>query len=208
MKQLIPLLIFLSVITNLSAQRSEYIRKHYTKKEVYIPMRDGIRLYTAIYTPTDSSKKYPILLVKTPYGIKPYGNDTFPSTIGPSAYLEKEKYIFVHQDARGMFLSEGYMQQMTPHLPVKPDSSYTDNSTDTWDAVEWLLTHTNNNGCVGLWGISYRGFYASSGIINAHPAIRCSSPQAPIADWYTGDDVHHHGAFALLPSSSYFVILA
>lgn len=167
-------------------------------------MRDGVRLFTAIYSPVDSSVTYPILFVKTPYGIKPYGEDSFPNQIGPSTYLEKEKYIFVHQDERGMFMSEGSMKQMTPHLAVKPDSTYIDNSSDTYDAVKWLIKHTNNNGSVGLWGISYRGFYASSGIINAHPAIKCSSPQAPIADWFVGDDLHHNGAFGLLPAFNFF----
>jgi hypothetical protein len=203
MKNLTTLLL-LTWIFNLNyAQRAEFIKDNYTKKEVYIPMRDGVRLFTAIYTPKDTSGVYPIMMVKTPYGIKPYGEKNFPEAIGPSFYLEKEKYIFVHQDTRGMFMSEGTMLQMTPHLPVKPDSSFVDNSTDTWDAVEWLIHHTNNNGKVGLWGISYRGFYASSGIIDAHPAIKCSSPQACIADWFVGDDVHHNGAFALLPSYNF-----
>jgi uncharacterized protein len=188
-------------------EESNSLKKLYSKKEVYIPMRDGAQLYTAIYSPRDTSVKYPILMVKTPYGIKPYGKDNFPEHIGPSEYLEKEKYIFVHQDARGMFLSTGVMDQMTPHLEEKPDSSFVDNSTDTWDAVEWLMKHTRNNGNVGLWGISYRGFYAASGIIDAHPAIKCSSPQAPIADWYTGDDMHHNGAFSLLPAFSFLEVV-
>lgn len=196
---IIPLSLLLASI-NSHAQRAEYIKENYTKKEVYIPMRDGVRLFTAIYSPKDTSQNYPIMMVKTPYGIKPYGEENFPEKIGPSFYLEKEKYIFVHQDARGMFMSEGHMLQMTPHLPDKPDSTYIDNSSDTFDAVDWLLANTNNNGRVGLWGISYRGFYASSGIIDAHPAITCSSPQACIADWFIGDDIHHNGAFALLPS--------
>jgi uncharacterized protein len=203
MKNLTLPLLLLFAFCNTRAQRAEYIKEHYTKKEVYIPMRDGVRLFTAVYTPNDTSQVYPIMMVKTPYGIKPYGEKNFSEHIGPSFSLEKEKYIFVHQDARGMFMSEGTMLQMTPHLPVKPDSSFVDNSTDTWDAVDWLIRHTKNNGKVGLWGISYRGFYASSGIINAHPAIVCSSPQACIADWFIGDDVHHNGAFALLPSYNF-----
>lgn len=199
LKILIPLVI---LITNLPlrAQRADFIKKNYSKKEVYIPMRDGVRLYSAIYTPIDTTGTYPIMMVKTPYGIKPYGKDNYPEKIGPSFYMEKEKFIFVHQDARGMFMSEGSMLHMTPHIPNKPDSTFIDNSTDTYDAVEWLIQNTNNNGKVGLWGISYRGFYASSGIIDAHPAIACSSPQACIADWFIGDDVHHNGAFSLLPS--------
>ncbi len=188
----------------LAAQGTDYIKKHYSKREVYITMRDGVRLFTAIYSPRDTSINYPIMIVKTPYGIKPYGKENYPETIGPSLYLAQEKYIFVYQDARGMFMSEGYMDQMTPHLFEKPDSTYVDNSSDTFDTVEWLLKNTNNNGKVGLWGISYRGFYASSGIINAHPAIVCSSPQAPIADWFIGDDLHHNGAFSLMSTFDFF----
>ncbi len=200
--------LFLLFLAEISiAQGTDYIRKNYTKQEVYITMRDGIRLFTAIYSPRDSSVEYPILMVKTPYGIPPYGEENYPESIGPSVYLAEEKYIFVYQDARGMFLSEGYMSQMTPHLTEKPDSTYVDNSSDTFDTVEWLLKNTHNNGKVGLWGISYRGFYASSGIINAHPAIVCSSPQAPIADWFIGDDMHHHGAFALLPGFGFFEVV-
>ncbi len=164
-------------------------------------MRDGTELFTAIYIPKDTSVKYPIMMVKTPYGIRPYGEDNYPETLGPSEYMMKDKYIFVYQDARGMFKSGGVFTQMTPHIPDKRDSTHTDNSSDTYDTAEWLLTHLNHhNGRIGLWGISYRGFYASSGIIDAHPAIVCSSPQAPIADWFKGDDVHHNGAFALLSS--------
>jgi putative CocE/NonD family hydrolase len=204
MKNLTTTLLLFLAINAIFAQRTDFIQQNYVKKEVYIPMRDGTRLYTAIYSPRDSLVKYPILMVKTPYGIRPYGEENFPEAIGPSPYLEREKYIFVHQDARGMFMSEGRMVEMTPHLTLKPDSTYVDNSTDTYDAVEWLLHHTNNNGKVCLWGISYRGFYASSGIIDAHPALACSSPQACIADWFVGDDVHHNGAFALLPNYLFY----
>jgi uncharacterized protein len=201
-------IIILILIPSLAyGQESDLLKKNYKKKEVYIPMRDGAKLFTAIYSPCDSSVKYPILFVKTPYGLKPYGENNYPQRIGPSTYLEQEKYIFVHQDARGMFKSTGEMDQMTPYLSVKPDSTYVDNSSDTYDAVQWLLNNTNNNGCVGLWGISYRGFYASSGSINAHPAIKCSSPQAPIADWYIGDDMHHNGAFALLSAFNFLEVV-
>ncbi|MBA7547978.1 Cocaine esterase [subsurface metagenome] len=144
------------------------------------------------------------MIVKTPYGIKPYGEENYPENIGPSPYLAKEQYIFVYIDARGMFMSEGKMLQMTPHLPIKSDSTYVDESSDTYDVVEWLLKHTHNNGKAGLWGISYRGYYAAAGIIDAHPAIVCSSPQAPIADWYIGDDIHHNGAFSLMPAFDFF----
>ncbi len=200
----ISLTLFFLAFKFASAQRADFIKENYSKKEVFIPMRDGAKLFAAIYTPNDTSETYPIMIVKTPYGIRPYGEENYHEQIGPSAYLEKEKYIFVHIDARGMFMSNGKMLQMTPHQPSKPDSSYVDESTDTYDVAEWLIQYTKNNGNIGLWGISYRGFYASAGIIDAHPAIKCSSPQAPIADWYIGDDIHHNGAFELLSSFDFF----
>ena len=200
--------IFISILTftigSLSGQRTDFIKENYSKQEVRIPMRDGITLYAAIYSPRDTSATFPILMVKTPYGNMPYGNENYPEKIGPSNYLEQEKYIFVHVDARGTFMSEGKLMEMTPHLDTKPDSLNIDESSDTYDIVDWLIKHTNNNGNVGIWGISYRGFYASAGIIDAHPAIKCSSPQAPIANWFTGDDMHHHGAFSLLPGFAFF----
>jgi hypothetical protein len=190
-----------------SAQGTDYLRMNYEKKEVRIPMRDGVTLFTAIYSPRDISVKYPILFVKTPYGLKNYGPDNYPESIGPSEYLAREKFIIVYQEARGTFLSEGIEDQMAPHLPSKPDPASIDHSSDTYDAVDWLIKNTNTNGKVGIWGISYRGFYASSGIIDAHPAIVCSSPQAPIADWFAGDDLHHNGAFALMGSFLFFEIV-
>lgn len=201
----ITLFLSLSLLILSLSQASTYNPKgHYYKQEVYIPMRDGVRLYTAIYTPKDTSKTYPIMMVKTPYGIKPYGTYTFPEKIGPSEYMAREGYIFVYQDARGRFMSEGTYVEMVPHIDNKKDTTQIDNSSDTYDAVEWLIKNLKyNNGKVGLWGISYRGFYAASGIIDAHPAIKCSSPQAPIADWFVGDDVHHNGAFALITSFNF-----
>lgn len=186
---------------------AQYVKENYTKQEVAIPMSDGIKLYTAIYSPKDKSKTYPILFCRSPYGIRPYGEDNFPDKIGPSEYLMKAGYIIVYQNVRGKFLSEGKYLEMTPHQIDKTNVENVDNSSDTFDSIEWLLKNTNNNGKVGLWGISYRGFYVSAGIIDAHPAIKCASPQAPISDWFIGDDVHHNGAFALLPNAIFFEIL-
>ena len=201
--------LFLLLVWNQIAYSEEttFVEENYTKQEVAIPMRDGAKLFTAIYSPKDKTKTYPILFCRTPYGVKPYGEDKYPEKIGPSEYLMKSGYIIVYQDARGKFMSEGAYLEMTPHQADKTDVKHVDNSSDTFDSIEWLLKNTNNNGKVGLWGISYRGFYVSASIINAHPAIKCASPQAPISDWFIGDDVHHNGAFELLSSTVFFEVL-
>jgi putative CocE/NonD family hydrolase len=178
-------------------ERADYVRENYTKYEVRIPMRDGVKLFTAIYTPNDISKKYPILLLRTPYSIGPYGPDQYRSNIGPHEEFEKEGFIFVYQDVRGRFMSEGQFVHMTPHVEKKKSNSDIDESTDTYDTIAWLLEHVpNHNGKVGQWGISYPGFYTSAGAIDSHPALKAVSPQAPVSDFYW-DDVYHHGAFLL-----------
>jgi putative CocE/NonD family hydrolase len=160
-------------------------------------MRDGVRLFTAIYAPNDRSKTYPILLLRTPYSIGPYGSDRYKGGIGPHEAFEKEGFIFVYQDVRGRFMSEGEFVHMTPHVAHKMSDSDTDESTDTYDTIAWLLEHVpNHNGKVGQWGISYPGFYTSAGAIDSHPALKAVSPQAPVAD-FCWDDVYHHGAFLL-----------
>ncbi|MBN2610341.1 MAG: CocE/NonD family hydrolase [Bacteroidales bacterium] len=168
-------------------------------------MRDGVKLFTTVYTPKDSLIEYPVMMIRTPYGVKPYGTDTFPVLLGPSKYLMEEKYIFIYQDVRGKFMSEGDFDNMTPHVADKKTGQEIDQGTDTYDAVEWILKNVrHHNGKVGLWGISYPGFYVSSGIIDTHPAVKCASPQAPIADWFAGDDMHHNGAFSLMMSYNFF----
>jgi putative CocE/NonD family hydrolase len=170
------------------------IQEFYNKQEVYITMRDGKKLFTAIYTPKDQSKKYPILLNRTPYAIGPYGEDQFPSKLRPTEAFAKAGYIFVFQDVRGKFMSEGDFVNMTPMLSDRKNKKATDESTDTYDCIEWCLKNIkNNNGRVGQWGISYPGFYTAAGMVNAHPALKAVSPQAPIVDWFTGDDFHHNG---------------
>ena len=157
-------------------------------------MRDGKRLFTAIYTPKDQSKKYPILLNRTPYAIGPYGEDQFPPKLRPTEAFAKAGYIFVFQDVRGKFMSEGDFINMTPMNTNKKNKKAVDESTDTYDCVDWCIKNIkNNNGRVGQWGISYPGFYTASGMVNAHPALKAVSPQAPIVDWFTGDDFHHNG---------------
>lgn len=172
-------------------------RSGYAKSEHQIPMRDGKRLYTVVYAPRDTSQKYPILMTRTPYGSGPYGEGYRPG-LGPSPLVAQEGYIFVYQDVRGTFMSEGEFEDVRPHLPQKKGRNETDESSDTYDSIEWLLKNVaNHNGRVGVWGISYPGFYATMSLLDAHPALKAVSPQAPIADWFLGDDDHHNGAFFL-----------
>ena len=174
------------------------IEDNYTKTEVQIPMRDGIRLHTTIYAPRDQSKKYPIMMNRTPYSVQPYGQGRYARRIGPSTYLEQSGFIFVRQDVRGRWMSEGQYDNMRPH--VDGDSAI-DESSDTYDTIEWLLRNVrNNNGRVGIWGISYPGFYSAAALPEHHPALVAASPQAPISDFYF-DDFHHQGAYLL----SYFL---
>lgn len=188
------------------SQRTGFIESTYVKHEYRIPVRDGKRLFTAVYTPRDTSKSYPILLTRTPYGVAPYGEDNYPFSLGPSEELAEEGFIFAYQDVRGKMMSEGEFIELTPYKPVKQGPQDVDESSDAYDTIEWLLRHIpNNNGRVGLWGVSYPGFYAASAMIDAHPALKAVSPQAPIADWFEGDDFHHNGAF-FLPHA--FVFLA
>jgi putative CocE/NonD family hydrolase len=178
-------------------QQQVYIKAHYTKYEHRIPMRDGKRLFTAVYLPKDTSRTYPILLMRTPYSVGPYGVDRYPKSLGPSPWFIKEGYIFVNQDVRGRWMSEGEFVNMRPQRDHS-DRTAVDESTDTWDAIDWLVKRiTNHNGKVGIYGTSYPGFYAAAGMIDAHPALKAASPQAPITDWFMGDDWHHNGALLL-----------
>jgi putative CocE/NonD family hydrolase len=186
--------------TSFSQEQSpleSYIRLHYTKQEHLIPMRDGVKLFTSVYLPRDTTKKYPLLMKRTPYGVGPYGVDKFAASLGPSEHFVKAGYIFVNQDVRGRFMSEGEFVQVTPHKPRKQAPTDVDESSDTYDTIEWLLQHIpGHNGRVGLYGISYPGFYAAAGMIDAHAALKAVSPQAPVGDWYF-DDFLHNGAFFL-----------
>src|SRR5688500_3800052 len=159
-------------------------------------MRDGAKLFVSVYAPKDTSRTYPILLARTPYSCRPYGSQNVRDALGPSESAARERFIFVYQDVRGRYLSEGEYVNVRPHLPSKGPRE-TDESTDTWDTIDWLVKNVpNNNGKVGMWGISYPGFYAAAGMIDAHPALAAVSPQAPIADWWY-DDFHHNGALFL-----------
>jgi len=184
--------------------RAEYVRANYSKFEYRIPMRDGVELFTSVYAPNDRTQRYPMLMLRTPYGIHPYGASRYPERLGPSELYERDGFIFVFQDVRGTYMSEGEFDNMRPHVPDKTGREQTDESTDTYDTIDWLVKKVeNNNGRVGQWGISYPGFYTSAGMIDSHPALRAVSPQAPIADWFW-DDMHHHGAFILHMSFNFF----
>jgi uncharacterized protein len=187
------------------AQATEYsIRENYTKYEYRIPMRDGIKLFAAVYVPKDQSKPYPFLMERTPYSAGPYGVDFSPRRLGPAPEFAKAGFIFVVQDVRGRYMSEGKFVEMTPHKPNKK-AGETDESTDMYDTVEWLLKNVpNHNGKVGIWGNSYPGFFVSASIIDSHPAIKAASPQAPVTDLYMNDDSYHNGAFMLAANFGFY----
>jgi putative CocE/NonD family hydrolase len=194
----------LSNAQNTAVQDTSWIRNNYKKTEQYITMRDGIKLFTAIYTPTDSSQTYPILMHRTPYSIRPYGANSYRRSLGPNGYLMREKYIFVYQDARGRYKSEGNFREMTPAIDVKKSNKDVDESSDTYDTIEWLLKNTKNNGNVGQSGISFPGYYSSAGLPDAHPALKAVSPQAPMSDEFIGDDCYHNGAFFLMDNFGFY----
>ncbi|MDR3670493.1 MAG: CocE/NonD family hydrolase [Holophaga sp.] len=182
----------------LCAQGAPYILEHYAKQETMVPMRDGTRLFTSIYAPRDRTRRYPFLLERTPYGVAPYGPDRVRDDLGPSPAFGMEGFIFVYQDVRGRMMSEGAAQEMAPILAHTGRPAQVDESTDTYDTVEWLLRHVpNHNGRAGQWGVSYPGFYAAAGLVDAHPAMKAVSPQGPIMDWFMGDDFHRNGALWL-----------
>lgn len=186
-------------------QGAEWVRANYTKHEFRIPMRDGIRLFTAVYTPKDRTGSYPFLLSRTPYSVAPYGVDNHRASLGPSEEFARDRYIFVYQDVRGRFMSEGKFLEMTPHRALKRTPADVDESTDTWDTIEWLLKNIpGNNGRAGIAGVSYGGFYAAAALPGAHPALKAASPQAPIIDLYQGDDGFHNGAFFLAANFGFY----
>lgn len=174
------------------------VQEHYTKYEYLVPMRDGVHLFTAVYVPKDASHAYPFLINRTPYSVAPYGVDQYPKILGPSLEFRKSGYIFVNQDVRGRWQSEGTFVEMQPHIDDKKSKQDVDDSTDLYDTIEWLLKHIpNNNGNAGIWGISYPGFYTSASMIDSHPALKAASPQAPMTDLFMGDDSYHGGAFMM-----------
>lgn len=174
---------------------SAFIAQNYTKKEYFITMRDGVKLFTSVYSPKDDSKEYPILFKRTPYSCSPYGDENLPRSLGSSMKLARDLYIFVYQDVRGRFMSGGSFVDMRPVHNSYADATDIDESTDAWDSIDWLVKNIkNNNGKVGMWGNSYPGYYAAVACVNAHPALLAVTPQCPVTDWFW-DDFHHNGAF-------------
>lgn len=194
----------LFIFTTSFSQSSDYVKKNFTKIDTTITMRDGIKLYTIIYIPKGNSVKYPFLMERTPYSVAPYGEKNYAGSLGPNTNLMHGKYIFVYQDVRGRYMSEGFNLEVTPYIPNKKNNKEVDESSDTYDTVDWLIKNIkNNNGRVGLYGISYPGFYATASLPGAHPAIKAVSPQAPVTDEFIGDDANHNGAFFLLDNFSF-----
>ncbi len=189
-----------------AAQTRYDVKEHYQKYEYQIPMRDGVKLFTAVYVPRDTATTWPILISRTPYSAAPYGPDAYSRFLGPGMRFAQEGYIFVTQDVRGRYHSEGHFVHMTPHRENKGPRDV-DESTDTWDTIDWLVKNVpHNNGRAGLWGISYGGFFATAGMIDAHPALKAVSPQAPQADWFMGDDTRHNGAFFLASTFNFMAM--
>lgn len=177
---------------------SLWVAEHYTKVDTLIPMRDGVRLYTAIYLPKDRSRPHPIILRRTPYSVGRYGSGRVNPAGGTWAEFMRLGYVMVLQDVRGRYMSEGTFDDARPQRTSYGGPADTDESTDAWDTIEWLTRNVpGNNGRVGMYGVSYPGFYSAVGAINAHPALRVTSPQAPVGDWWMGDDWRHNGALFL-----------
>ncbi|WP_276090808.1 CocE/NonD family hydrolase [Pedobacter sp. JY14-1] len=194
------LVLLLSCALHSAAQLSDsaYVRANYTKLERQIPMRDGVKLFTSIYIPKDQSRKYPFLVNRTPYTVAPYGADKYKTSLGNFPAMMREGFIFVYQDVRGRWMSEGTFDDIRPQVASRKSKKDTDESTDTYDTIDWLVKNIkNNNGKAGIYGISYPGFYSTTSLPGAHPALKAVSPQAPVTDWYRGDDFHHNGVLFL-----------
>lgn len=185
---------------------SAWFGSNYTKKEVYIPMRDGIKLFTTIYIPKDKQEKHPVLITRTPYSCAPYGEGIFPAFwLSARKHFFTEKYIYVLQDVRGRWMSEGIFTDVRPYNPNKKSAADTDESTDSYDTIDWLVKNIdNNNNKVGVFGTSYPGFYAAMAALSNHPSLKAVSPQAPVTDWFTGDDFHHNGAFMMMDAFDFY----
>jgi hypothetical protein len=196
-RSVLSLLIVLAACVARAQSDPQPIKARYTKFEHRIPMRDGTRLFTSVYVPKEPGV-YPIMLSRTPYSVRPYGVDQYPERLGPSPAFSESGYIFAYQDVRGRWMSEGEFVNVRPCVPGVNGPGELDESTDTYDTVDWLVKNVpDNSGKVGMWGISYPGFYAACGLVDSHPALAAVSPQAPVTDWFGGDDWHHNGAFLL-----------
>jgi putative CocE/NonD family hydrolase len=183
---------------------ADYVKANYTKHEYQIPMRDGVKLFTSVYVPKDQSNTYPIMMDRTPYSVAPYGLDKYKPSLGPSTLFLHDGYIFVYQDVRGRWMSEGIFREMTPELEDHKTSKDVDEGTDTYDTIDWLIKNLQgNSGKVGVWGISYPGFFTTTSLLSRHPALVAASPQAPMSDLYR-DDAFHNGAFMLVANFDFY----
>ena len=208
MKRILFFITSLFFIGSVCAQNADsaWFVNNYTKIERYIPMRDGIKLFTSIYIPKDKTEKHPFLMTRTPYSCAPYGEDKFSGIwrTYKMAYL-KEHYIIVTQDVRGRYMSEGEFVDVRPFNANKKTSKDIDEPSDTYDAIDWLVKNVpDNNGNVGVTGTSYPGFYATEAALSGHPALKAVSPQAPVTDWFMGDDFHHKGVFFVMDGFAFY----
>ena len=210
-KHLFLALLFLFLVPFVNAQPNRvntadalYVKDHYIKYEYQVPMRDGKKLFTSVYVPKDSLKKYPFMMDRTPYSVAPYGADQYKSSLGPSELFLHDGYIFVYQDVRGRWMSEGIFEEMTPEKEEHKTNADVDEGTDTYDTIDWLIKNVpNNTGKVGVWGISYPGYYTTASLLSRHPALVAASPQAPMSDLYR-DDAFHNGAFQLIANFDFY----
>ena len=179
------------------------IRERYAKIEYSIPMRDGVKLYASVFVPRNMPGKHPIMLQRTCYSAGPYGPEGY-HPFGGSRKFQDAGYIFAYEDVRGRYMSEGDYVNIRPLLRGKGGPTDIDEATDTYDTIEYLVNHVpDNNGRVGAWGISYPGFYTACAGVNSHPALKAISPQAPVTNWFIGDDFHHGGALFLQDAFSF-----
>ena len=179
----------------------QWLEQNYTKKEAMVQMRDSVSLYTSVYEPIGATDR-PVLIVRTPYSCAPYGTGWKGDLTEYMQEFLRNNYIIVFQDVRGRYMSEGEYLNIRPYIRQKA-SNEIDEASDTYDTIEWILQNTDNNGSVGVTGMSYPGFYATMAALSGHPALKAVSPQAPILDWFKGDDVHHNGALMLMDIYSF-----
>ncbi|MES1217110.1 MAG: CocE/NonD family hydrolase [Bacteroidota bacterium] len=201
------ILFFTGATAQMNSQDSAWIKDNFIKKEIMIPMRDGVKLFTAVYIPKDVTEKHPILINRTPYSCAPYGEANFSQNLWTRhwRYYARENYIIVIQDVRGRWMSEGDFIDIRPFNPDKKTNKDIDEASDTYDTIDWLIKNLdNNNGNVGVFGISYPGFYSTMAALSVHPALKAVSPQAPVTDWFRGDDFHHNGALFLMDAFSFY----
>ena len=206
MKKILFLFLIQSFLLSAQNADSAWVYSNYTKQEVMIPMRDGKKIFTAIYTPKDNIEKHPILMMRSPYSCSPYGKDKFTPRIYGRHWIKyaKKNYIIVIQDVRGRYMSEGEYADVRPFNEIKKGKE-TDEASDSYDVIDWLIKNVaNNNGKVGVFGISYPGFYSTMAALSEHPALKAVSPQAPVTEWFLGDDFHHNGAFALMDGFGFY----